>query len=752
MEAFGLDMAGQTLLAKLRGMSPNQVLVLVNGKRRHTTANISIDTDQQDGSPYSGGAGVDLNFIPVEAIDHIEVLTDGAAAQYGTDAISGVINIILKKNTSGVTVDGTYGNYFNGGGNTGDVAANAGFEPTDGSYFNITGSVLNHGHSDQGAADPRAIADIGTYPNSNMTQLPGYPYVNHIFGDAETHTKLALVNAGFQIADIAEFYAFGTYGDKHAASYENYRTPQRIGYTDPTTSVTTYPFPFGFNPEEATHEIDWQTTGGFRGVVDDVHWDLSSSYGADKVNLYTLDSIGNTYPINGQPTPSNFYDGVLETTQWTTSFDVNRDFDVGMAGPLNVAGGVEYRRETYAIGAGIPDSWQDGGAQSYAGINPVSASINDRKNEAVYIDLAGKPIDGLRLDAAGRYEHYSDFGSATVGKLTGRYDFTPEYAIRATISNGFRAPTLAEAFYTSTNVAPSSATVSLAPDSPAGKALGLGNGLTPEKSLNYSLGFVFRPLPNMTATLDLYQITITDRIVETGSINGQVNGTPTAAYAPVNAAILASGNQLDPAVLKTGTTSVSTFANGIDTRTRGADLTFAFPVDYDLGHVNYTVAASYNETAVTKIPSTPAQLAGQTLYDAQSLSALTTATPKFVINLGATWTYEKLYVNVLEKIYGPTSEYINDEGDNPTSSFEYFKTTIGVTPITNLDLGYQLSKWAKLDIGAINLFNRFPPNLNPTILGRESAAGDYTNVIHLAAFSPFGIDGGFYYAKATISF
>jgi iron complex outermembrane receptor protein len=245
-----------------------------------------------------------------------------------------------------------------------------------------------------------------------MTQLAGYPFVNHIFGDAETHTKLALVNTGFQIADVAEFYAFGTYGDKHAASYENYRTPERIGYTDPTSGVTTYPFPFGFNPEEATHEIDWQTTGGFRGVVADWHWDVSSSYGADKVNLYTLDSIGNSYPINGEPTPSNFYDGVLETTQWTTSIDLNRDFDVGMAGPLNVAGGVEYRRETYAIGAGIPDSWQDGGAQSYAGINPVSASINDRKNEAVYIDLAGQPIDGLRLDAAGRYEHYSDFGSA----------------------------------------------------------------------------------------------------------------------------------------------------------------------------------------------------------------------------------------------------------------------------------------------------------------------------------------------------
>jgi iron complex outermembrane receptor protein len=752
MEAFGADMAGQTLLAKLRGLSPNQVLVLVNGKRRHTTANIAIDTDQQGGSGYTGGAGVDLNFIPLDAIDHIEVLTDGAAAQYGTDAIAGVINIILKKQSSGVTVDGTYGNYFNGGGNTGDVGANAGFEPLDGSYFNLTGEVLNHGHSDQGAVDPRAINDIGTYPNSNMTQLPGYPFVNHIYGDAESHTKLALFNAGFQLGGGVEFYAFGSYGDKHAASYENYRPPERIGYTNPVTMVTTYPYLFGFNPQEATAELDWQTTGGIKGVVADWNWDVSSSYGGDKVSLYTLDSIGNTYPVNGEPTPSNFYDGFLQTTQWVSTIDLNRDFDVGMAGPLNVAGGVEYRRETYTIGAGIPDSWQAGGAQSYAGINPVSASSNDRKNEAVYIDLAGQPIQGLRLDAAGRYEHYSDFGSATVGKLTGRYDFTPEYAVRATISNGFRAPTLAEAFYTSTNVGPSTAQVSLAPDSAAGKLLGLGNGLTPEKSLNYSLGFVFRPLPAMSVTLDLYQITITNRIVETGSIYGQVRGVPTAAAGPVNAAIAASGNQLDPAVLATGTTSVATFANGIDTRTQGADLTFQFPVDYALGHVNYSIGATYNDTTLTRLPAAPAEFAGQTLYDVQALSDLTTANPKWVMNLGANWTYNKLSVNLLEKIYGPASDYNNDDGDGPTGNVEYFKNTIGVTPITNLDIGYQVHKYVKLDIGAINLFNRFPPNINSTILSREAATDDYSDVEHYTNFSPFGINGGFYYAKATISF
>src|SRR6202453_1739864 len=235
MEAFGFDEGGQTLLARLRGLSPNHVLVLVNGKRRHTTANLAVDS----GSPYQGGAGVDLNFIPLDAIDHIEVLTEGAAAQYGTDAIAGVINIILKKNSSGGKLDGTYGKYYDGGGNTGDVSGNAGFEPLDGSYLNITGESRNHGTRNRSGIDPPAILSLDTYPNSNMTQVPGYPYLNMIQGDAEIHTRLAMLNSGFQVGGGTEFYFTASYGDKEAASYENYRIPERVSYANPGTGVTT---------------------------------------------------------------------------------------------------------------------------------------------------------------------------------------------------------------------------------------------------------------------------------------------------------------------------------------------------------------------------------------------------------------------------------------------------------------------------------------------------------------------------------
>ena len=753
MQAYGNDLAGETLQAKLRGLSCNDVLVLVNGKRRHTTANIEIDP----GDPYQGCAGVDWSMIPLDSIDHIEVLTDGAAAQYGSDAIAGVVNIILKKNSSGGTITGTYGNYMDGGGNTGDVSANVGFAPIDNSYVNLTAEVHHHGDSNRGQIDPRVInaAASGTYPNDNVVNAPGYPNLNGQEGDAEYEQKIFALNAGFDFGNGQEFYAFGTYGDKTAAAFQNYRTPSKVSYTDPATGVTTYPFPFGFDPQESTHETDYSITAGFKGVVALWNWDLSSTYGGDKPKIFTLNSANSAvYASTGIPTPSNYYDGFLQTTQWTSTLDFNRDFDVGMAGPLNVAFGAEYRRDTYGVGAGVPISYEEGGAQSYPGFTPTDAGTHDRRNEAVYIDFAAKPVDKLRVDAAARYEHYSDFGSATLGKLTARYDFAPEFAVRGTASNGFRAPTLAEEFYSATNVTSNTATVQLPPNSPGGKLLGLGNGLQAEHSVNLSLGLLWRPTPGVNASLDIYQISITNRIVPTGVLDGTVNGVPLPSASAVNAAIAANGNSLDPDVVQNGTTGVSTFANGIDTRTHGADLVFNFPNDYAFGHVNWSVGAEYNQTVITRVPGTPAELVGLTLYNAESLSDITTASPKYVVDLGALWTLGKASVNLVEKIYGPASEWENDDGDNPANALEYFRSETGVTAITNLDLGYQFTHYFRMNIGALNLFDRYPDKLNGTLRSHldNLAYNDNLGVQQYPSFTPSGIDGGFYSVKATFSF
>jgi iron complex outermembrane receptor protein len=779
MQAFGFDMAGQTLQARLRGVSPNDVLVLINGKRRHTTANLAVDT----GSPFQGGAGVDLNFIPLDSIDHIEVLTEGAAAQYGTDAIAGVVNIILKKSTSGGSVSGTYGQYGNGGGGrTEDVSGNVGLGAGSGGYLNITGDFRNHGHSNVGEVDPRLINPT-TYPNSNEVNVPGYPYLNRISGDAAVQQKVLSVNSGFNFEGGTEAYFFGTYGHKDAASYENYRVPNKVCYSAGFNALTpaaqsntscsaqpdaVFPLPYGFNPQEASNEDDYQFNLGVKGTIASWDWDLSTGFGGDKVGISTIDSYNaGTYGNTGIPSPTNFYDGYLQATQWTSTADIRRDFDLGLASPLNVAFGGEYRRETYSIGAGVPLSYQSGGAQSYPGFTPLDAGSHERTNYAGYIDLAVKPIEGLRIDAAARFEHYSDFGNATVGKLTGRYDFSPEFAVRGTVNNGFRAPTLAEEYYSSTNVGPSTAYIQLPPNAPAAAPLGLGSGLQAEKSVDASVGFVWRPIAHMSTTLDVYQITITNRIVGSGNVAGQVNGTAKPGGAAIGNAICVyeggswnsalgqcSGGSsvIDPGVLKSGSYGINIFANGIDTRTRGADLVFDFPYEYSFGKINWSIGATYNKTTITKYATTPAALAPNVLYDQEAYSELTTASPLYVINLGALLTMDQLTVNLSEKIYGQSSDYNNDDGDNPTNGFQYFKDTVGVTPITNLDLGYQFTDHLKLAVGAQNLFNRFPNKINSTILNREIAAGDNSAVTQYPLFSPFGINGGFYYVKATYKF
>jgi len=766
-QAFGGDQANQTLQAKIRGLSPNDVLVLIDGKRRHTTANLAVL-----GGPYQGGAGADLNFIPVDAIDHIEVLTDGAAAQYGSDAIAGVINIILKKNNNGGNLGGTYGAYYDGGGGTSQVQGNIGFEPVPGGYLNLTAEVRNHSHSFRGGLDGRTLNPNLTYPDTNMANVPGYPNVNLISGDAEYHSRLFSFNAGVDVVDGIQFYSFGTYGDKDAQSYENYRTPSTISYQGPITGgVKDYLFPLGFSPLEATRETDYELTGGLKGELNEWRWDLSLNYGYDKVRVYTLNSAnaaiaGGYTDINGtvipgtDSTPRDFYDGFFKATQTTANVDINRDVDVGLAGPLNVAFGGEYRRNAYAIGAGDPNSYIGSGAQSYPGFQPSDASSHSRKNYAGYVDLSAKPVDQLRVDLAGRFEHYDDFGSKTVGKLTARYDVIPEFGIRGTVSTGFRAPTLAEEYYRATNVSPDSATVQLQPNSKAAADLGLG-GLKPETSRNYSFGFALQPLPGITATIDAYWIDINNRIVASGTLNSVVNGIQVS---PAIATAIADSGAVPPSlVVPGGSYSVSLFTNGIDTRTKGVDFTLDAPFDYGWNKLDLSLGATYSDTTIRSVHNAPAQLAGQTpfatgsaLFDQAALSDLTTANPKYVLNFGAYWVaYEKFSASVHEIIYGKTQEYQSDTGKTPTgatSVITYWPNTVGVTPITNVELSLQATKMVKLSIGANNALNRYPNKVNSILRQGFAATYNRSTTTLYPSISPFGINGGFYYIKGVFEF
>jgi iron complex outermembrane receptor protein len=724
-QAFGGDAAALTLSARLRGLSPNDTLVLVNGKRRHTTANLAVL-----GGPYQGGAAADLNFIPVAAIDHIEVLQDGAAAQYGTDAIAGVVNIILKKDTGATTITGSGGKYFDGGGRTGDVSFNTGFAPTDKSFVNLSLEQKYHGHSDRGAIDPRVVDAANLAAMPILKTVPGYPYVNKISGDAAYHLTIASMNAGIDLTPDWSLYSVATYGKKKAEAFENYRMPNRL----PTL------YPLGFNPKEAIDEDDYQFTLGANGKLGDWNLDLSSTYGKDKVDIMNLQS-GNVSLYNDTgSTPTNFHNGQFIASQWTSNVDLSRGFNIGWATPLNVAFGYEHREDTYEIGAGDAASRYKEGSQAYPGFLLTDAGHHSRNNNAAYANLAGSPVAGLKLDAAVRYERFSDFGSTTVGKLTGRYDFSPVIAVRSTISNGFRAPTMAEQYYSATNVSPTSAFVQLAPNSVGAALVGV-NGLKPEKSRNFSAGLVLHPANDVALTLDAYQIEIRDRIVGSGAIYGSGGSTNSPA---VVAAIRANGNVLDPTVTQTG---INIFSNAVDTRTRGVEAVFTTNSDFGAnGRVAWSAAASYNTTSVIKINQAPTQLQPQTLLDQAAISDLETASPKFRLNLGALWKMGMWSVNLRESFYGSSSEYGTEDGG------QYFETKISAKATTDLEVSARLTKALTFSIGANNLFNKYPDKVNAQLVAAQRAALDNAAVTQYPSFSPIGINGGYYYARASYTF
>ena len=743
-QAYGGDTANLTLSARLRGLSPNHTLVLINGKRRHGTANLAVL-----GGPYQGGASADLNFIPLDAVDHIEVLQDGAAAQYGTDAIAGVVNIILKNKGQGGNIVLNGGKFQDGDGNTGDVTANLGVSPIDKAYLNLSFESRWHSGTFRGDVDPRLLnTPYNTTSSSNLAHYPqianapGYPFLNRIAGDAEYRLNVGAYNFGYDVTDTLQVYSFGTYGHKYGAAFENYRVPNLIVGKDGSI-----PFPLGFQPKESITEDDYGVTGGIKGEgLAGWAWDLSTTYGKDNDSVNVLNSANRALYIDTSTattpgfTPRTFHAGDFISSQWTTTLDVTHEYDLGMAKPLTLAIGAEYRKETYEIKPGDAASRYKEGSQSYPGFQLTDAGKHKRDNWALYADVALTPVEALQLDGAVRHEHFSDFGSTTVVKGTARYDFSPAIAVRGTASTGFRAPTLAEEFYSATNVSPTSAFVQLPPNSAAAALVGV-NGLKPEKSVNFSAGLVAHPGHGIVATLDVYQITLKDRIVGSGSLFGSGGAFNIAA---VRQAIIANGNNLDPTVTQTG---INIFTNGLNTRTRGAEFVLTTSSNFDgYGSVQWSLTANYNETKVTKIKAPPAQLAGASLFDATAISNLETASPKYRFVAGANWTLGKFGVDLRESLYGPSSQFGSRTGA------VYYKTTIKATFITDLELSYDVLSSTRVAVGANNLFNKYPNKINPLLRQDYLQANSNGFVTQYPTFSPFGINGGYYYARVTYRF
>ena len=520
--------------------------------------------------------------------------------------------------------------------------------------------------------------------------------MNNIYGDTHYNRYSTFYNAGYDLGEGIEVYSFGSYSHRDASAFENYRTPTKLeGCTatlvggslvpgsqpsgDACTSGTlVVPEPNGFSPREAIMEDDYSFTAGVKGTTLGWNWDLSTTYGKDMDKVATINS-GNaqlfpllqelsTTPLKPQ---RNFQDGSYFATEWTSTIDISRNFNVGLASPLNVAFGGEQRRDTFGIGAGEPASYFGAGAQSFTGYGPTDAADHSRTSYAGYIDLAVNPIEALHLDLAGRFEHFSDFGDTEVGKLTMRYDFNPMIALRGTISSGFRAPTLQEEFYSGTNVSPAFAQVQLPPNSPAAKVAGF-SPLRPEQSDNYSIGVVAHPIDKLQVTLDVYEIDIRDRIVGSGFLLGSEldgAGNNVIVSQPILDAITAHGNTLDSGISYAG---IQLFTNGVNTKTQGAELTANYASDFgDWGHVDWSLGVNYNETTIDKIVALPASATAVipalginqvNLLSPNAITALTKGTPKEKVILGAYWTMDKWSVNLRETIFGPSSILVSLNG------------------------------------------------------------------------------------------
>jgi iron complex outermembrane receptor protein len=728
----GFDTAGNVRSIRLRGLSPDDVLVLIDGKRRHVSANINADI-----GPVGGSDPVDLDMIPISLIDHIEVLRDGAAAQYGSDAIAGVINIILKHADHGGTAYAQEGATYVQDGFTNNLGGSMATSLGGNGYFDLGADYTYHDHTNRDGIFPGV-----TGPNGTGSQLatpftvPNLKTISQIEGDPRKNVADVGYNTAYTISPEVEIYSFGTYAYRHSESFENYRDPNTSGTFVPTAITPATPFgnltafnyyPGGFEPVEAESEDDYAATLGFRGdLIDDWHYDFSSTYGADIENLSTIASINTDYLHAFGYSPTSFHAGEFNDSEWTNNLDFNKPIDLGIfAKPLSIAFGGEFRRNTYQLEPGDGPATFGGGSQAYPGFTQASAGQYHRTNEAVYIDLNTNPIEHWQVDVAGRFEHYSDVKDTETGKLTTRYDITPWFAVRGTISNGFRAPSLAQEGFAAVNVGPTTASGQFPVDSPAAKALG-SVPLKPERSQNYEVGIVAEPIDLMHVAVDLYRIDIRDQIVDSGAFSG-----------PAALAALELSGLLPPTCsANTGCNVYAQyFTNGVSTKNYGADIT----IDYttflgDYGKVAWLVAANLSSITITHQEASA-------MLTPDVLSEIDEDTPKSKVILQGTYTYDQWSLMTRVTRFGQSVEVL---ADGPNGGAPYTANRNAPAWIGDVELGYKITPELTFTLGANNFTDKYASH--STFLSR------YHNAVEYIPSSPYGIDGGFYYGRLAYNF
>jgi len=698
--------------ATLRGLSPDQTLVLVNGVRAHASALVNVN-----GSVGRGSAAVDLNTIPSVALGQIEVLRDGASAQYGSDAIAGVINLRLREARSGGGGSVSYGEYLShvqpanddrhvSDGATTTVNGWVGLPLGAEGFLTISGEFLDRNPTNRSDFDPRVQP----------------PLVRARFGDPEVDQYTGFVNAGIPLApDGWQLYGWLGY---------QYRDSTSAAFNRPSNNVNNVPaiYPDGFLPKINVRSHDLNSAFGVRGDVSDWNVDLNVSYGRNRLDFRTQDSLNATYGANSQ---TDFYDGALIYDQFVTGLDVDRQIAVG-AGSLNVAWGAEYRREGYRIIAGEAASYDRGplggntalagGAQGFIGFQPANELEAHRSNVSGYLDLEYKPVDQFTIGVAGRAEHYSDFGWTANGKLSARYDFSPHFALRGAVSTGFRAPSLQQSFFTSTASVIQNGNVLETGTYPATSDIAIALGalpLEPEKSTNLSLGTVFRS-GNFSLTVDAYQITIRNQIGLSENI--------AATFSPEVANLLAPF----------GVQAARFYINGIKTRTRGLDIVANYRIPTaSAGRFDLSLAANLNDVDVLRVPdNTAAALNPAPLLLARSrILTIEQGTPETKIVGSIDWTLGPIGATLRGTYY----DSVLQPGTTAAADLH-----TGQKTVFDAELRYEVLHGIRLAVGANNLFDVYPDATPATL--------NTTGVAAFPFYSPFGFNGRFVYGRISLDF
>jgi iron complex outermembrane recepter protein len=712
--------------AQLRNLSPDQVLVLVNGKRRHTTATLTTESKLGKGT-----SPVDFNSIPVGAIERVEVLRDGAGAQYGSDAIAGVINVVLKDASAGGEATASWGQNrtdFAPTGrsvNDGDTlyaSLNGGFG-VGGGFLNLTAEYRDRDQTLRSGPDQIPFFENQTPPNLALLGTQ-----THKAGDGPMDDVSLMFNAGLPVGDGLEVYAFGGFSERNGEGANFFR------YPDSFANVPEI-FPDGYIPVLDANNVDLSLAAGIRGTLaSDWDWDLSAVYGSNDFDHDVSNSLNVSL---GEASPTRFDVGEYKFTQLTARFDMSRPFDVaGFANPVNFAWGLEYRNDAYETEPGDPESYEAGpvigapiGTQAGSGLRPEETVDVDRDAVSAYVDLETDVTDRFQAGVAARFEDYSDFGNSVNGKVSARYELTPSLAVRSTVGTGFRAPSLTQAFFRGSTTSFGEGgqlenVLNLPTDDPISVLLG-ARDLDAEESVSYNLGFVFRPDNGFRLSVDFYRVDIDDRI----TLSERIGGPEVTQF-------------IEDELGVAGVLGVRFFTNAIDTQTDGFDV--VADCSLDLGPGSLLLSAAYNksDTEVRHVDPNPDVLTGlgvdNVLFGVEERNTIETASPDDKLVFTAHWTSDRWSLLARGTRWGEATRVFNFGG-----GFEP-EQTYGAEWGVDVDVEFAVSEKLRVAVGGNNVLDEYPDLSSADI-------GFFGNLPY-DVLHPITFNGAFYYVRTTYSF